>query len=123
MADATKSFQEALNEMQIEGSYIWQPNRFFVKQADEYLSADTAADASVQEIADVVSATGAEAIDVIEDLGNVKLNYLNANKRKFEKLKTHTLQTYNRLYTYFDQHVIPELAEVMTTAISEVNAL
>ena len=123
MADTTKTFQEALNEMQVTGSYIWRPNRFFVMEAGEYISADSTSDISTQEIADRVSAAGAEAIDEIEDLGNVKLNYLKTKEAQFQKLKTHTLQTYRRLYLFFYRYNIPELAEVLDTAISEVNAL
>lgn len=123
MIDTSKTLTEELESQGIVGSYIWNPNRFFAKTPTGYVSVDVVTDGAAAEVIDEIEEFGSEKKAEIENLAAEKISFLRKNEKDYEAFKTNLLQTYQRLYLYFNRVGMPQLATVMATAIANINNL
>ena len=118
-----RTLEEELAEKGIVASYIWKPNRVFVKDNSEYVPVDVVSDGDAQDIQQAIEAAGDQQLASIAEEGQNQLANLTASEEYYTDIKNNLIQTYTRMRDYFDRHGIVSLSTMMSTAIARLNAL
>ena len=120
MAEYEHTLAEELEKRGEVGSYIWKPNLLFAKRGEYYEPADAVSDGSASEVADLVTASGQAKINEINALAAAQKALITASERDYTVARISLLQTYQRLSNYFSYQGIPELKNVVDTAIRQL---
>ena len=120
MAEYASTLEEELAKRGEVGMYIWKPNRLFAKRGDHYESADVVSDGSASEVAEAVAAKGQEMISEIDALAAAQKALIAANEKDYNAVRNSLIQTYTRMSNYFQYQGIPEMKNVVDTALRQL---
>lgn len=120
MTEYAQTLEEELAKQKVTGSYIWKPNRLFVKRGNHYESADVVSDNSMIEVLDVIDTEGILQIGEVETAAETQKALIASNERDYNSVRASLLQTYRRLRDYFLAHEMDELAASIISAIEKL---
>ena len=118
-----RTLEEELAEKGIVASYIWKPNRVFVKDDSEYVPVDVVSDGDTLDIQHAIEAAGDQQLAAIEEEAQNQLASLSESEDDYTDVKNNLIQTYTRMKDYFDRHSLVSLSTMMATAIARLNEL
>lgn len=123
MADYAQTLEEEMAASGNNGYYSLKSNRFFVKENGVYRSADVSMDTTVSEVAQEVTEVGEEMVEDIETLAAAEKDLIHRSEQDYRKVKASLIQTYTRLYNYFQYEQLTGLRDMIGTAMNDLNAL
>ena len=128
MSEILHSAEQDLADLGIIASYIWKPQRLFIKNPDpnlgsSYLAVDIISDGTVEGVAAAVRAEGNNQISQIADISDDLEAAISAHEQDYSLVKVNLIATYQQMYNYFMNEGLIALATIMATAIVNLNLL
>lgn len=128
MPDQNFTSEQDLAALGIVASYIWKPNRLFVRNPNPalgstYIPADIVSDGSAYDVSQAVSNEGQVQMSQITALAEVQKAAISAHERDYTTIRDNLEDSYRRMYNYFMSQGLIALATIMATAIVNLSIM
>lgn len=126
MSEILHTTEQDLAALGIIATYIWKPNRLFVRNPNpalggSYIAADIVSDGTSEEVSASVINEGRSQIASIDSYATEQKTAISAYERDYAMIRSNLAASYQRMYNYFMSQGLIALATIMATAIVNLN--
>ena len=118
---STNTTEQDLSALGIVSSYIWKPQKLFIKDTDAYIPVDIVSDGTAEDVRAAVISSGRNQISQIRALTDAQKAVIGEHEQDYTMIKTNLAASYRRMYNYFMSQGLVALATIMATAIVNLN--
>ena len=128
MPDNLQTAEQDLASIGVIASYIWKPQRLFVRNPNpslggQYIPADVVSDGSSVDVAGAVRDEGRKQLNEINSVASSQKNAISRYERDYTMVRENLEESYRRMYNYFIDRGFIALATIMATAIVNLSLL
>ena len=114
---STNTTERDLSALGIVSSYIWKPQKLFIKDTDAYIPVDIVSDGTAEDIRNAIIIEGQLQKHQIDNLAKAQKKELGSYEKDYAMIKENLAESYRRMYNYFMSQGSIALATIMATAI------